>query len=58
MGGKEAILDDKSLVWECSRYDPRYMARDPELSFDYAAWREAGRPLGEAALAWERGLRR
>ena len=54
MIGQEHVIEDrKSLVWECKNYDPVYMGKDPKRSFDYVAWKTAGRPMGKALLAWE-----
>ena len=53
IGDKQPIVDDKSLVWEHRNYDPTYMGMDPERAFDYLAWKEAGRPMGESLAAWE-----
>ena len=53
IGQEQVIEDDKSLVWEHRNYDPTYMAEDPERRFDYKAWKEAGRPMGDALARWE-----
>lgn len=54
MGQEDVVEDDKARVWDLPAYDETYMGRVPERVFDYAAWREAGRPTGAALDAWER----
>ena len=53
LGAGYAIDDLKYDIARHPAYDPTYMARDPERRFDYLAWKRAGKPMGEALLAWE-----
>ncbi len=55
IGDKQIIKDDKSWCYEHPRYDPVYQGEHPDRAFDYLAWKEAGRPLGEEAITWLMG---
>jgi len=54
LGQENPIEDVKSYFWRHKHYDRRYMAKKPERSFDYAAWKDAGRPTGETLERWEK----
>jgi len=57
IGDREAIRDGKARCWRHPLYDPEFMAEGGR-DFDLAAWREAGRPLGDDAARWLEATRK
>ena len=53
IGDVDEYEDDKFALATHPNYDPEYMAQGAKKRFDYVAWKEAGKPLGEDAKIWE-----